>query len=185
MGQLLERQRRLWRVEYERLAEAGAFRNERVELIRGIIVRMSPQGASHATAIQRLTELLVLALRGRADVRPQLPFVASDDSMPEPDLAVVDRMSFGAPHPGRAHLIVEVADSSLDDDRHEKAAIYAEAAVGEYWVVNISDRLVEVHTEPARGGYLRVTPFRIGERIGLNAFPDVELEVAAIFGETR
>ena len=93
-------------------------------------------------------------------------------------------MGFGAPHPSTAHLIVEiveVADSSLDDDRHEKAALYAEAGVREYWVVNIPDRLVEVHTEPARGGYLRVIPFRAGEMIALLAFPDVQIAVAALF----
>jgi Uma2 family endonuclease len=185
MAQLTGRQRPLRRSEYERLVAAGVFKNERLELIRGVIVRKSPQDPPDATAVQILSQLLVLALQRRADVRVQLPFAASDDSLPEPDLAVVDRMAFGAPHPSSAHLIIEVADSSLEDDRHEKAALYADAGVREYWIVNIPDRLIEVRTESGRGGYLRVTPYRPGEAIALLAFPDVQIAVAAVFDADR
>jgi hypothetical protein len=81
--------RRLTRKEYDRLAELGFFAGERVELIRSIAVRMSPIGPPHAEPIDRLMELFVTALVGRARVRIQQPFVAVDESEPEPDVAIV------------------------------------------------------------------------------------------------
>jgi len=62
----------------------GFFEDEKVELLEGLIVEMSPRGIRHAAAIQRLNQLLVLSLAPRAGVRPQLPFVASEISEPEP-----------------------------------------------------------------------------------------------------
>ena len=164
------------------MLEAGLFRNEHVELIRGIIVRMSPQKDAHAMVIQILTRMLVPALVGRADVRVQLPFAAGDDSMPEPDLAVVAVGRFGQSHPERAFLIIEVAETSLAEDRTEKAEIYASAEVAEYWVVNVLDRSIEVHMEPSRGAYTRVTPYRVGQEVAPSAFADVAIEIADLFG---
>ena len=166
------------------MVEAGLFQKERVELIHGILVRVSPQNAAHAMVVQILNRLLMPRLVGRADVRVQLPFAAGEDSMPEPDLALVAVAGFGAPHPDRAFLIVEVADSSLEEDRHEKAEVYASAGVGEYWVVNVPDRTIEVHTEPSRGAYARVTPYRRGEAVAPGAFPDVTISLSELFGPT-
>jgi Uma2 family endonuclease len=180
---LAERQRLLRRDEFEALVDAGRFRNERVELIHGIIVEMSPQNAAHAVVVQILTRIFARALAGRADVRVQLPFSAGEHSSPEPDLAVVAVAHFGQPHPDSAFLIVEVADSSLDDDRVLKSEVYATAGVPQYWIVNIPDRRIEVHTEPSRGAYTRVTPHRIGERVAPVAFPDVVVDVAELFSE--
>jgi Uma2 family endonuclease len=182
MARLVERQRPLRREEYERMIDAGLFQNERVELIRGIIVRVSPQNSAHATVVQILNRLLVPALLGRADVRVQLPFAATADSMPEPDLAVVAVTRFGEPHPSHAFLVIEVADSSLEEDRTDKAEVYATAGVAEYWVVNVPDRSIEVHTEPSRGGYTRVTPHRMGADVALGAFPDVTIRLGELFG---
>ena len=92
--------RPLRRREYERLVELGAFEGERVELLYGRIVEMAPRGPDHAGAIQALTRLLVSRLTDRADVRVQLPFVAPDDSEPEPDIAVVP-----SGHPDQAFLL--------------------------------------------------------------------------------
>lgn len=182
MGQLAERQRLLRPDEYELLAETGVFRNERVELIRGIIVRMSPMLEPHAMVIQILNRLLVPALLGRADVRVQLPFPCGDDSMPEPDLAIVAVGKFGEPRPRTAFWIIEVAETSLAYDRHEKSELYAEARVPEYWIVNIRDRTIEVHAEPSQGAYTRVTPFRIGDKVSPGAFPGLTIDVGALFG---
>lgn len=181
MSRLAERQRPLRREEYERLVDAGLLQNEHVELIRGIIVRISPQRAAHAMVVQILTRLFMPPLVGRADVRVQLPFAAGADSMPGPDLALVAVGGFGEPHPERAFLIVEVAETSLADDRSDKAEVYAAAGVAEYWVVNIPDRSIEVHTEPSRGGYTRVTPFKVGQTLAPQAFPDVVLGVGDLF----
>lgn len=182
MGQLAERQRPLRRVEYERMIETGFFRNERVELIQGVVVQMSPQNAPHSYVIQILSRLLLPRLVGRADVRVQLPFAAGPDSLPEPDLAIVAMGNYMAAHPNQALLIIEVADSSLKFDRQEKAELYARAGVAEYWVVNLTDRVVERHSEPVEGGYRRLTPFRSGERVAPLEFPDVEVRVDEVFG---
>jgi Uma2 family endonuclease len=144
---------------------------------------MSPQKAAHASVVQILTRMLVPRLVGRADVRVQLPFAASDDSMPEPDLAAVEVTRFGEPHPQRAFLIIEVSETSLDEDRTDKAEVYASAGVPEYWVVNIPDRTTEVHTEPSRGAYTRIVPHRAGDRPAPAAFPDVAVPVSELFGE--
>jgi Uma2 family endonuclease len=165
------------------MIDAGLFRDERIELIRGVIVEMSPQNMPHSGAIQVLTRLLVPPLLGRADVRVQLPFAAGDDSLPEPDLALVEQKYFGKAHPDRAFLIVEVADASLKYDREEKAELYAAAGVPEYWIVNLAEKMIERRSEPGAGAYTRVTPYRSGEALAPIAFPDVVVSVGAVFGE--
>ncbi len=175
-----EARRPLRRVEYDKLVETGLLRDERVELLYGSIVQMSPIGAPHSGTVQYLTELLVLALQGRASVRIQLPFAANDSSEPEPDVAVVPPGRYVDDHPSVASLIVEVADSSLKLDREIKARLYAESGVPEYWVVNLVDRLIEVHTHIVRGAYTRVTPYQPGEAIRLQRFSDVEVAASSV-----
>jgi Uma2 family endonuclease len=182
MGQLAERQRPLRREEYERMIAAGFFRDERVELIQGVVVEMSAQNAPHAYVIQVLTRLLVPPLVGRADVRVQLPFAAGALSMPEPDLAIVAHGNYMNAHPSQAFLIIEVADSSLKLDQQEKAELYARAGIPEYWIVNLADGIIERHSEPTNGGpYARVTPFRQGETIQPLGFPDFLVRVDEVF----
>lgn len=166
------------RREYERMIAAGLFKNERVELIRGTIVAVSPQKAAHAAVVERLTHLLVRSLGARARIRIQLPFAAGEDSLPEPDVAVVSPDDHDDEHPNEASLIVEVADSSLEDDRGWKAALYAESAVPEYWVVNLVDGIVEVHTDIVRGAYSRVTPFRKQDVLRPLLFAGVEIAIS-------
>jgi Uma2 family endonuclease len=187
MGQLAERQRPFRREEYERMSAAGFFRDERVELLRGVIViaRMGPQNTPHANGIEALTQSLLPPLVGRANVRVQLPFAAGDDSLPEPDLAVVKPGRYMDAHPDQAFLIIEVADASLKIDRQEKAEIYARAGVPEYWVVNVAGRTIERHSEPTDGTYARVAPFRSGETVQPLAFPDVAVRVDDVFGGGR
>ena len=177
-----DRIRRMRRDEYDRLVDAGVYERERVELIRGVIVRMSPQGAPHAGPIQVLTKILVLALGDRADVRVQLPIRAPDESEPEPDIAVV---AIGEPHkthPSAAHLIIEVARTSQDYDRGTKGPLYAEMGVVEYWIVDVEARAIEVHREPVGDRYARVETLREGASITLVAFPDVTVPVTRVLG---
>ena len=175
-----EGRRPLLRVEYDRLVDLGAFDAERIELLYGVLVRMSPHGPPHDATIEQLTELLVALFRGRARVRVQSSFAASDESEPEPDLALVPIADYSREHPSRAHLVVEVSASSLAIDRGVKARLYAESGVPEYWVVNVIDGLIEVHTGIVRGAYVRVTPYRRGESIRLAEFPDVEIAVGDV-----
>ncbi len=172
--------RRLRREEYDRLVDAGTFDREHVELIRGVIVRMSPQGASHAGPIQALTRLLVPALVGRADVRIQLPLIGPDDSEPEPDIAVVAPGDYFRAHPDRAHLVIEVARTSLTYDRGTKAPLYAEMGVAELWIVDVEGQAVEVHRDPRAGGYGTITTHRTPAVLPLLAFPDVTVALAEL-----
>ncbi len=172
-----EQIRPLRRVEYDQLVTLGTFEGERVELIAGAIRRMSPIGPPHTSTVDLLTELLVVALVGRARVRVQGSFAASELSEPVPDLCIIPRRDYSSAHPSEAHLIIEVADSSLRYDRGEKAQLYAACGVPEYWVVNLVDRAVEVHREPAAAGYGQITTVPRGARLHLLAFPDVELAV--------
>jgi len=164
------------------MVAAGFFRDERVELIRGVVIEISPQNTPHANMIETLTQLLLPPLVGRANVRVQLPFAAGDDSLPEPDLALVPPVRHKNAHPDQAFLIIEVADSSLKLDRQAKAELYARAGVAEYWIVNLAGRTIERHSEPTDGTYARVTPFRSGETVSPLAFADVVVRVDEVFG---
>jgi len=172
-----EQIRPLRRVEYDKLVALGTFEGERIELIDGALRRMSPIGPPHTSTVDLLTELLVLALVGRARIRVQGSFAASELSEPEPDLCVLPPGDYHAAHPSRAHLIIEVADASLRYDRGEKARVYAACGVPEYWIVNLLDCVVEVHREPAAGRYQQPSTVPKGARLQLLAFPDVELAV--------
>jgi len=178
----LERDLRpLSRVEYERMVDLGMFAEERVELLCGMVVRMSPHGPDRDATIERLTELLVVALHGRARVRIQSSFAASDTSEPEPDVAVVPIADYRRAHPNVAQLIVEVAGSSIIRDRGSKANVYAASGVGEYWVVNLAERTIEVRTDPAASGYRSVRVVRAHESITPLEFPDLVVAVADLF----
>jgi Uma2 family endonuclease len=170
--------RPLKRVEYEILATAGVFERERVELIHGAILRMSPIGPLHSSATRRLTYLLVRAIdRDRAFVRVQDAYAASDDSEPESDVAVVPPYDEAKEQPTQALLVVEVAESSLAHDRKTKGPLYAASNVPEYWIVNLVDRVIEVYAEPVGGEYQKARVARPGETLALLAFPDVTIAV--------
>jgi Uma2 family endonuclease len=168
------------RKDYEVLVQAGAFEGERVELLEGAIVEISPHGPEHDAPIDRLTRLLVTALGARAVVRVQGSFAASDLSEPEPDLAVLPPGDYDDAHPDEAWLIVEVARTSLTKDRGVKARVYAHSRVEEYWIVNVDDDVVERHRASDGTEYRDVTSHGRGEVLALDRFPDVQVAVAAV-----
>lgn len=174
--------RRITRAEYDRMGELEFFRGERIELVHGGLVRMAPIGPPHASIVDRLNELLLPRLLGRATVRIQQPFVASDDSEPEPDVAVVPKGHYAKGHPDRALLVIEVAESALDYDRETKGPLYAASNVPEYWVVDVTGRAVEVCREPEGGRYTDVRLALPGANVAAVAFPDVVLAVVDILG---
>jgi Uma2 family endonuclease len=174
-----ERWRPLRRREYDRLVEMGVFDHERIELLHGMLVTMSPQGLAHHEVISRLHRMLLMALGSRADVRSQGPFAADDDSEPEPDVMVLPLGDYARRRPDRAFLLIEVANTSVADDR-DKAALYASSDVQEYWLVNLPEQTVEVYREAERGTYLQVTRHARGERLHLVAFPDVTIAIADV-----
>jgi Uma2 family endonuclease len=177
-----ERIRPLRRVEFDRLVELGRFEDERVELLFGALVEMTPPGPPHATVVDRLTRMLVRALGDRAWVRVQNPLALTEDSEPEPDLALVPPGDYAEAHPDRAYLVIEVADASLNKDRRIKASLYASAGIPAYWIVNLRDRVIEVHEAPANGAYQRVGRHAHGEVLSLPAFPDLAIPVDDVLG---
>lgn len=175
-----ERIRPLRRAEYDRLVALGVFEGEKIELLEGLLVPMSPIGAEHSSAVTVLTALLVLPLVGRALVRPQCPFAALDVSEPEPDIAVVPLGDYRSAHPDHAELIVEVAETSLRHDRGIKLRLYAECAVPEYWIVNLLERCIEVYRDPAGSTYRSLVTYVSGQAIRLLRFPDLEIAVDGV-----
>ncbi|TMQ17727.1 MAG: Uma2 family endonuclease [Deltaproteobacteria bacterium] len=109
--------RSIKRAEYDRMVELGMFDDERVELLGGLLVKMSPQHAPHASTVQKLNELLMPQVQRRFTVRIQSPLALSDDTEPEPDVAVVPLGDYELEHPTTALLIIEVSDTTLNKDR--------------------------------------------------------------------
>jgi Uma2 family endonuclease len=173
------RQRPLKRVEYDRLVRDGAFAGERVELIRGVIVEMSPQDFRHARAIERLSHTLFKQVGDVARVRVQLP-LALADSEPEPDVAVVTPDDTLVDHPSTALLVVEVASSRVGYDRLTKGALYAGAGIPEYWIVNLVASRVEVLTRPEGGSYTEMRTLKPGDVLRAASLVDVVVEVASL-----
>lgn len=142
--------RRWTRLEYERLVELGFFEGEPLELVGGQLVVAEPQYPYHASGVTRVDYAVRAILPPGWIVRLQAPVALDDESEPEPDLVVVagDPSAYDAAHPSRVALAVEVAESSLAFDREHKASAYARAGVEDYWIVNLVDRVLEVHRDP-------------------------------------
>jgi Uma2 family endonuclease len=179
--------RPLKRIEYERLAAEGFFEDEKVELLFGAVVPMTPIDPSHSHATTRVSEMLMRALGQRAYVRAQQPLAASDISEPEPDIAVVPRVEMWSEHPARAFLIVEVARTSLRRDKGPKSLLYGLADVNEYWIINLVDDVVEVYRDRHNGEWRQRTTHQRGDTIAMLAFPDVQIAISEILPpiETR
>jgi Uma2 family endonuclease len=170
------------RADYERLVELGLFHDAHVELLRGVVVSMSPQGPWHAVVAARIHEVLLRVLAGRVFVMSHSPLPLSDDSEPEPDVAVYPPGASVDALPRDALLVVEVSDTSLPKDRGLKRDLYAEAGVPEYWIVSKEDQAVEVCAQPVDGAYRTQQVYRAGGAIRPAAFPDVEIVVAEFLG---
>jgi Uma2 family endonuclease len=172
--------------DYHRLGTAGILgEDDRVELLEGQLVDMSPIGPRHALAIDALTELLVMAAAGQATVRVQNPIVLNHWSEPQPDFTLVRRPWAGYPdaHPGPSDvlLLIEVADSSLDFDLGPKLELYARAGIREVWIVDLTTDGVLAHRDPDgghHGSVLRVEPSGM---LKVAALPAVTIQAASVF----
>ena len=177
--------RRLFtRDEYYAMAEAGILKPEdRVELIEGEILCMSPIGGDHAACVNRVNRLFTVPLADRAVVAVQNPVHLNDFSEPQPDIAVLRlREDFYRSHPtpDDVLLLIEVADTSLERDRRGKIPLYARCGLPEAWLVNLIENVLEVHRAPSRDGYRDVRHLRRGDRVSPLAFPDLVIPVDAI-----
>ena len=178
---VLSGKRRFTVDEYLAMIEAGILRKEeRLELIDGGIIIVSPIGEYHEYGTDQLTMELVPVLRGRATVRIQRSIRLNDRSRHEPDVAVLRRRpanEMGPYFPSDVYFLIEVADSSLQRDSGPKLARYAAAGIPEVWIANLRAREVTAHANPSGSEYTTVRTYRSGESISPGAFPDVSLAV--------
>jgi Uma2 family endonuclease len=174
----------LWtRERYDRAVNAGVFTpDDEVELLDGEIIEKMPQNNPHRTATLLAGQALRAVFGPDAFAQEEKPIALSDQSEPEPDVAVVrgtirDHLA-DHPGPGAILLLVEVADSSLFRDRVWKARLYAAAGVPEYWIVNLPGRVLEIHRDPAGGAYRTKTTHEPGESVTPLARPETSIVVA-------
>ncbi len=170
------------RRDYERLAAKGFFPpGKRVELVEGVIYDMTPQHSLHATAFRLAHEALRMAFPSAAgyEIRGQLPLALSEDSEPEPDVAVVagSIRDYSDSHPTTALLVVEIADSSLFHDRKRKIPLYARFGIPEAWLCHLARRTLEVYRDPVDGIYQTRLILREGDTVSPISRPEVSLKV--------
>lgn len=166
-------QRRWSRREYARLIDQGFLdEDEPIELLDGLLLVKEPQQSPHRTAVLLVVKALERAFGEGWFVQAQSPIILDDRSEPEPDVCVVrgSPRDYVDSHPRRPALVVEVAQSGLAIARGRKAAAYARARIADYWIVNLVDRVLEVHREPARPGpALRSWQYAAVETLGADA----------------
>ena len=164
--------------KYEQMIRAGILtENDRVELIRGELLDKRPIGDAHVEVVNRLNRTFARLLDESVTVSIQNPLVLAD-SEPEPDVALYTRRSAGKARPGDVHLVIEVADSSLEFDRTVKLPLYAEAGIRDFWIVNLIDERLEVYRQPQLDGtYTEQRSLQAGEEVEPLAFPGLRLSV--------
>jgi Uma2 family endonuclease len=181
--------RRFTSREYYAMLEAGILHeDDRLELIEGEIIEMSPINPAHASHVARLMRLFAKRLDERAFLSPQNPLDLGDLSQPEPDVLVLkpreDDYERSHPAPADVLLLVEVSDSTIDYDRNVKALLYARVGVREMWIVNLPERQLEIYRHPTRKGYNDHHTFKRGEAVALLAFPEATFQVSEILSKT-
>ncbi len=174
-------------VEVEQMAASGILdEDDRLELIEGVLIKMSPMGPRHASSIARLTALLGQLGWPDTLLWIQNPIQLSAYSAPEPDLAIVrardDFYQAHLPGPRDVLLVIEVADSSLATDRGVKLRLYAEAMIPELWILDLAGGMIEQYSDPDAQSYRTVRRYGRGETLHLSGFPALQLATTAILG---
>jgi Uma2 family endonuclease len=181
------RRRRFTADEYHWMARVGILGpNDRVELLDGAIIEMPPISPEHAATVNGFNEHFLSRFGDVAQVRVRNPIRIDTFGEPQPDVVLVRRRAdsyrLAHPAPEDAFLVVEVADTSLADDRRVKLPFYARAGIAEAWLVDLQHGVVHVHREPSPDGYRVIRTVRRGERLAPLAFPDREIAVADLLG---
>ena len=179
--------RRLFTVrDFYQMAEAGIFRDDdRVELLAGEVVEMTPIGSRHAACVDRLHRMLHDRLvESSVIVRVQNPIRLEEHSEPQPDLAVIrfrsDFYRDAHPGPGDVLLVIEVADTSADVDREVKVPLYAQAGIPEVWVVDLAARAVDVYREASPQGYRHHRRMGPGDGLSPDQLPSLQVAVSDV-----
>lgn len=180
---LVQMERRLWTVqEYHAMAETGILREEdRVELVEGEIIAMSPIGVRHMACVNLLTDVFNYHFRGAAIVSVQNAVRLNNQSEPEPDVVLLkyrdDYYAQQMPTAVDVLLLVEVADSTVPYDRSVKRPLYARAGITEYWLINLVDNSIEIHRQPQDGVYQEMRTYYKDDVVTAVAFSDTEFKV--------
>ena len=169
------------------MGEAGIFKqSDRLELIAGEIIEMSPIGLRHAACVRRLGTLFNQKLAGGAIVDSQNPVVLNNTSEPQPDVALLklnaDFYETAHPRPVDCFLLVEVADSTINYDREVKIPLYAKNGIIEAWVIDVNGEAIEVYRQPGVNGYQFFNRFIRGQTVTVGAFANINFTVDEILG---
>lgn len=169
------------------MGEAGVFHeDDRVELIDGQVLQMTPTGPDHGSCVNRLTALFAPLAGQRATLSVQNPLVLGEHQEPQPDFTVLRYRPDGyrVRHPRAADvlLVIEVGDTSVDSDRQTKIPLYTRAGVPEAWLVNLPADTVEVYRDPRAESYASIQTAKRGETITPLQLPSITLEVDNILG---
>jgi Uma2 family endonuclease len=170
--------------EYHRMVEVGLLsEDDRVELIDGEIVEMTPIGWRHANCVNDLNMLLARFAQGRYVVSVQNPITISEHGEPQPDLVLLKRRPRGRlPAAEDVALVIEVSDTTLAYDRDVKLPRYAQAGVPEFWIVDLEGRRIESHSAPSAEGYRVSREFGPGEQARSESVEGLALPVDEILG---
>ncbi|WP_353929639.1 Uma2 family endonuclease [Okeanomitos corallinicola TIOX110] len=179
--------RRFTVAQYHQMNQAGILtEDDRVELINGEIIEMSPIGRKHAACVDRLNYLLAILLGTKVIIRVQNPILLNNLSEPQPDIALLkpraDFYESGHPQPQDTFLLIEVADSSLEYDRDIKIPLYANSGILEVWLVDILEQTITVYRQPTANGYSEIKTFHRGEILDILAFSEIKTTVDSILG---
>ena len=179
--------RRFTADDFERMGQTGILsEDDRVELIDGEVVVMTPIGALHAANVDRANHAFRMKVGEAAIIRVQSPVRLNLYTEPQPDLVLLRPSDdfYARAHPGPVDilLIVEVADSSLDYDRDVKPFIYARSAIVEYWLVDLNNGALVRHLSPDDGSYRRVDRFGPGQSVAPQLFPECVVHIDDLIG---
>lgn len=184
----IQLQRKLFTIEeYERMIATGVLaEDDRLELIRGEIVEMTPIGLEHIVCVLRLDHLFGGLVAKSAHTSVQNPIRLPNGSRPQPDVTILKWRDdfYAGKHPDAEDvlLLIEVADSTLETDRGVKVPLYAEAGIPETWIINLPERVVEVYSGPSAGAYGKIRHARRGDSLPLPAGLEGVVRVDDILG---
>lgn len=173
--------------EYYRMIDAGILsEDDRVELIEGEVIKMSPIGKFHAACVKKINAIFSRLVGRTAIVSVQDPIKVDDFSEPQPDIALLklrdDFYRSGHPPPDDVLLLVEVADSSADYDRRKKIPLYARSGIPEVWLIDLPRDVIEIYARPANGRYQDFREARRGGTLTLSSLPNLAISVDDILG---
>jgi len=163
--------------KWHELVETGLLEDQPVELIEGEIIKMSPEGVEHTYTNYQIDKYLTQLLDGLAVVREAHP-ITLDNSEPEPDLAIVrlpDHLyRTRQPKAEDIYWLIEISKNTLTIDLTTKANLYARNGIPEYWVIDLINRRLIVHTQPQSTHYDQVLEYTVGV-VSTQAFPEIKI----------